>query len=200
MDDGFVTQNVLDWYERFALGQPGAIVVEATGIRDIPSGPLLRISHNRYLDGLKELVEIVNTASGGKTALYIQLIDFLAIKRRPDKEKYLQRFLQITDRHRRLIGHDQMADVAVREYLCAADDVRLREILSDREFEDMSQGFRERVTDIQQQHIRDLPDKLPELFADAAHRAEQAGFAGDRITLRARLHDGEFFVQAQYTP
>ena len=39
-DDGFVTQDVLDWYERFARGKPGAIVVEATGIRDIPSGPL----------------------------------------------------------------------------------------------------------------------------------------------------------------
>ena len=38
-DDGFVTPDVLDWYECFARGQPGAIVVEATGIRDVPSGP-----------------------------------------------------------------------------------------------------------------------------------------------------------------
>ena len=30
-------------------GRPGAIVIEATGIRDIPSGPLLRISHDRYV-------------------------------------------------------------------------------------------------------------------------------------------------------
>src|SRR5262245_16279441 len=29
-------------YSRFAEGRPGVIVVEATGIRDIPSGPLLR--------------------------------------------------------------------------------------------------------------------------------------------------------------
>jgi len=42
-DDGLVTPEVLAWYERFARGQPGALVVEATGIRDIPSGPLLRI-------------------------------------------------------------------------------------------------------------------------------------------------------------
>src|SRR5438094_7319894 len=33
-DEGFVTREVLDWYARFAEGQPGAIVVEATGIRD----------------------------------------------------------------------------------------------------------------------------------------------------------------------
>jgi hypothetical protein len=46
-EDGFVTPDVLDWYECFARGRPGAIVVEATGIRDIPSGPLLRIGHDR---------------------------------------------------------------------------------------------------------------------------------------------------------
>ena len=41
-EEGFVTDENLAWYERFARGKPGAIVVEATGIRDIPSGPLLR--------------------------------------------------------------------------------------------------------------------------------------------------------------
>ena len=39
-EDGFVTDNILDWYGRFARGKPGVLVVEATGIRDIPSGPL----------------------------------------------------------------------------------------------------------------------------------------------------------------
>ena len=37
-EDGHVTPEVLAWYERFARGRPGAIVIEATGIRDIPSG------------------------------------------------------------------------------------------------------------------------------------------------------------------
>src|SRR5262245_45834140 len=46
-EDGFVTTEVLDWYTRFAEGQPGAIVVEATGVRDIASGPLLRIGADR---------------------------------------------------------------------------------------------------------------------------------------------------------
>src|SRR5439155_8560024 len=44
-EDGFVTPQVLDWYRRFAKGRPGVLVVEATGIRDVPSGPLLRIGH-----------------------------------------------------------------------------------------------------------------------------------------------------------
>ena len=35
-EEGYVTENVIGWYERFARGMPGAIVVEATGIRDVP--------------------------------------------------------------------------------------------------------------------------------------------------------------------
>ena len=50
-EEGNVTQDVIDWYARFAEGMPGAIVVEATGIRDIPSGPLLRISDERHVAG-----------------------------------------------------------------------------------------------------------------------------------------------------
>ena len=64
-DDGIVTDEVIEWYRRFAEGKPGAIVVEATGIRDIPSGPLLRIGHDRYVDGLKKLVDAVLIASDG---------------------------------------------------------------------------------------------------------------------------------------
>ena len=55
-EDGEVTPDVLDWYGRFARGRPGAIVVEATGIRDVPSGPLLRIGHDRFLPGLIRIV------------------------------------------------------------------------------------------------------------------------------------------------
>ena len=41
-EDGFVTPAVHDIYLRYALGGPGMIVLEATGIRDVASGPLLR--------------------------------------------------------------------------------------------------------------------------------------------------------------
>ena len=98
--DGLVTPEVLDWYGRFARGRPGAIVVEATGIRDIPSGPLLRIGNDSFIDGLKDLVQTVRKESGGHTRLFIQCIDFLAIRRRPDPKRYLGEFMQITDRHR----------------------------------------------------------------------------------------------------
>jgi dimethylglycine catabolism A len=100
-EDGFVSDNVLAWYERFARGRPAAIVVEATGIRDIPSGPLLRIGDDRFLPGLRKLVDVVQRASEGETRLLIQVIDFLRIRRRPDVRSYFERFLTVTDAHRR---------------------------------------------------------------------------------------------------
>ncbi|HIB81590.1 MAG TPA: NADH:flavin oxidoreductase, partial [Gammaproteobacteria bacterium] len=81
-ETGFVTPDNLDWYERFARGQPGVLVVEATGIRDIASGPLMRISDDRFIPGLQTLVERVRAASDGQTRLLIQLIDFLTVRRR----------------------------------------------------------------------------------------------------------------------
>src|SRR4051794_1540721 len=77
-EDGEITDDVLAWYARFAAGRPGVIVVEATGIRDLPSGPLLRIGHDRFVPGLARLVEAVRRASGGETLLVLQCIDFLA--------------------------------------------------------------------------------------------------------------------------
>src|SRR5438067_11135800 len=103
-EDGLVTQNNLDWYRRFAEGQPAALMVEATGIRDIPSGPLLRIGHDRFLPGLRKLVETVREASEGHTKLFIQIIDFLAVKRRPEPARYFDRFLKIAWRHRAAIA------------------------------------------------------------------------------------------------
>src|SRR6185436_11934057 len=95
VDEGFVTDDILDWYGRFAEGKPGVLVVEATGIRDIPSGPLLRIGHDRFLPGLEKLVRRVKDASEGETLLFIQTIDFLSIRRRPEKKKYFERFLAL---------------------------------------------------------------------------------------------------------
>ena len=113
-DDGLVTPEVLAWYERFARGQPGALVVEATGIRDIPSGPLLRIGDDRFIPGLAELVRTIRQASGGRTKVFIQIIDFLRIRRRPAPERYFREYLVITDQHRALLPG---TDEAIREAL-----------------------------------------------------------------------------------
>src|SRR5690349_14673219 len=120
-EDGFVTQQNLDWYRRFAEGRPGVLVVEATGVRDIPSGPLLRIGDDRFIPGLRKLVEAVREASDGQTLLFIQIIDFLAVKRRPDPAKYFQRFLQVEERHRHALAE---ATGDPRWPSAAEDDVR----------------------------------------------------------------------------
>jgi len=176
--DGFVTPEVLDWYGRFARGRPGAIVVEATGIRDIPSGPLLRIGDDRFIDGLSELVETVHQESGGHTRLFIQCIDFLAIRRRPDPERFLREFLKITEKHREVLQADGKDDDWARAQLVDMDDAQLDRILDERELESLRMGYRERVTDTHLPHIADLPNVLPDLFAAAARRAKTAGFDG----------------------
>ena len=96
-DEGVVTDEVVDWYARFAEGEPGALVVEATGVRDVPSGPLLRAGHDRFIPGLSRIVSAVKAASRGRTRLFVQLIDFLPIRRRPARDVYFDRYL---DDHR----------------------------------------------------------------------------------------------------
>jgi len=198
-EDGLVTPDVIDWYRRFADGRPGVLVVEATGIRDIPSGPLLRIGHDRFTDGLARLVEAVRAASGGETVFLIQLIDFLAIRRRPPRDKFFARFLAVTDHHRaalaELTGDPAAAacgDDALRARLAALPDRDLPRVLSGRELDDLERGYRERVTDLDLPHIRELPQVLPGLFAAAAERAMRAGFDG------VELHFAHAYTMASF--
>ena len=184
-EDGFVTQRNLDWYGRFGEGRPGVLVVEATGVRDIPSGPLLRIGDDRFIPGLRKLVEAVREASAGETLLFIQIIDFLAVKRRPEKSKYFERFLTIDDYHRRALAEITnqpvwltVSENEVREFLQNAGDDVLDVVLRPRELEALRFGYRERVTDMDLKHIRELPQELPGIFAAAAERAREAGFDG----------------------
>jgi len=219
-DDGFVTPDVLDWYECFARGRPGAIVVEATGIREVPSGPLLRIGHDRFLPGLRDLVRVVREASGGETRLFIQIIDFLTIRRRPDPARYFAQFLAITPRHRSAFeaygrAHNEhhphehlrvgtadgarfgkygvdVPDSEVRAWLAAITRPELEKVLDVRELEALDFGYRERVTDVHLPQIRDLPTQLPGLFSDAARRAREAGFDG------VELHYAHAYTMASF--
>jgi 2,4-dienoyl-CoA reductase-like NADH-dependent reductase (Old Yellow Enzyme family) len=198
-EEGYVTPAILEWYGRFAQGRPGAIVVEATGVRDIPSGPLLRIGHERFIPGLRELVDTVHWNSGGHTRLFIQLIDFLAVKRRPPGDKYFDRFLTVEQRHRRALS-EQLADEcwlqepesAIRSLLKQAPDELLDRVLDERELESLRYGYRERVTDVDLPHIRNLPEVLPGIFADAAVRAKEAGFDG------VELHYAHAYTMASF--
>lgn len=188
--DGSVGQDTLAWYERIARGKPGAIVIEAAGIRDIPSGPLLRISHDRFIDGLSRLVRAIRAASEGQTRVFIQVIDFLAIRRRPEPCRYFADFLALRPSHRAAVGGED--DMEVRARLAALPPEELRAVLSDREWHDLNWGARERVTDIAQDAIRDLPLYLPGLFARAASRAKEAGCDG------VELHYAHAYTMASF--
>jgi len=107
------------------------------------------------------------------------------VKRRPEKTKYLQRFLQVTDEHRRALAGVsgqrywlQADEARIRDFLESAEEALLETVLSARELEALNFGYRERVTDMHLPHVRNLPQELPGIFASAAIRAREAGFDG----------------------
>jgi 2,4-dienoyl-CoA reductase-like NADH-dependent reductase (Old Yellow Enzyme family) len=198
-EDGFVTRENLDWYGRFARGRPGAIVVEATGVRDVPSGPLLRIGHDRFLPGLAKLVETVRRESEGHTRLLIQIIDFLSVRRRPEPAKYFARFLRLEERHRRALveatgdeSWPERDEATLRAFLAGAPVELIEKILDERELESLTRGYRERVTDTHLAHVEELPRVLPGIFAEAARRAREVGFDG------VELHYAHAYTMASF--
>ena len=198
-EEGEVTRDVIDWYGRFADGQPGVLVVEATGIRDVASGPLLRCGHDRFVPGLSRLVEEVSKRSKGKTRVLIQLIDFLQIRRRPDPEKYFQRYFQVGPKQLEALfeytgDRDWLRapESEVRQALFEAGPEVWPELLTEREMEDLEYGARQRVWDTHIPEIADLPKNLPGLFADASVRARAAGFDG------VELHYAHAYTMASF--
>jgi 2,4-dienoyl-CoA reductase-like NADH-dependent reductase (Old Yellow Enzyme family) len=78
-EDGVVTQDTIDRYMRYAAGGAGLIVVEAMAIHQVKSGPLLRISDDKYIPGLRELAQKVHAASDSR--IVPQIIHFLKVAR-----------------------------------------------------------------------------------------------------------------------
>lgn len=197
-EDGVVTPDVLDWYARFARGRPGVLVVEATGIRDIRSGPLLRIGDDRFIPGLRELARVVREESRGHTRLFIQIIDFLTVRRRPTQEAFFTRHLVVDSslRLRLSVALDEARwgeapEAEVRARL-SQDRALAEAVLSPRDREALDFGYRERVWDLHLPHVRELPRVLPALFAEAARRAQDAGFDG------VELHYAHAYTMASF--
>ncbi|MBM3570275.1 MAG: NADH:flavin oxidoreductase, partial [Alphaproteobacteria bacterium] len=78
-EDGFVNQDVIDRYVRYARGHVGLIVVEATSVHGGKSGPLLKLSDDGFVPGHAELVRRVRGESDSR--IVPQIIHFLKVAR-----------------------------------------------------------------------------------------------------------------------
>lgn len=83
--DGFVNGPITDRYVRFARGGAGLVVVEAMAVHGSKSGPLLRISGDEFLPGLRDLAARMHDAGPGRCAP--QIIHFLKISRTGWRQK-----------------------------------------------------------------------------------------------------------------
>lgn len=78
-EDGYVTQDIIDRYVRYAEGEIGLIVVEAMGIHSARSGPLLRLGADEFVAGQRDMVSQVHDASDSK--IVPQIIHFMKVAR-----------------------------------------------------------------------------------------------------------------------
>jgi 2,4-dienoyl-CoA reductase-like NADH-dependent reductase (Old Yellow Enzyme family) len=78
-EDGFVNEAIIERYRRYAEGEVGLIVVEATAVHEAKSGPLLRLGHDRFIPGHRELVKAVHGSSASK--IVPQIIHFMKVAR-----------------------------------------------------------------------------------------------------------------------
>ena len=76
-EDGFVNKDITDRYVRYSQGGAGLIVIEAMAVHSTKSGPLLRISDDRYVLGLSDLVRRMHDTSDSKVVP--QIIHFLKV-------------------------------------------------------------------------------------------------------------------------
>jgi 2,4-dienoyl-CoA reductase-like NADH-dependent reductase (Old Yellow Enzyme family) len=173
---GEVTDDVRAIYLRYAAGGAGVIVLEAIGIRDVASGPLMRLSHDRFVPDLRQLVADMHAA--GAAVVLPQLIDFLKIATRKPVRAFMEG----------LVARGQLAkhvlDLTDEDFAAGYErylpDERLRR--------DFLYGYRQTIEDLGVDEIR----RIPGWFGDAARRAQQAGFDG------VELHFAHAYTMASF--
>ncbi len=175
-EDGFVTPAVREIYLRYARGGMGMIVFEAIGVRDVRSGPLLRLSDERFVPGLSGLVGEMKAA--GDALIVPQLIDFLKIARRQPTRTFMER----------AVGRGQLPEAVL-----ALSDVEFessveRWLPSPRQRADFHNGYRQRIEDLDRSEIQRIPD----WFGAAAARARRCGFDG------VELHFAHAYTMASF--
>jgi 2,4-dienoyl-CoA reductase-like NADH-dependent reductase (Old Yellow Enzyme family) len=176
-EDGFVTPAVHDIYLRYARGGAGMIVLEATGIRDVRSGPLLRLSHDRFVPGLRALRAEMREASSDSLVVP-QIIDFLKVSTRKPTRDFIEGMVRRGLLPEAALGIDD-----------AEFEAHLEAWLPDpRHRRDFLYGYRQGIEDLDPAEIR----KIPGWFAGAARRARDAGFDG------VELHFAHAYTMASF--
>lgn len=175
-EDGFVTDSIREIYLRYALGGAGMIVLEAIGIRDVASGPLLRLGHDRYVPGLRALRDEMRAVSG--SLVIPQIIDFLKIATRKPTRAFIEGMVK---RGKLPASALALTDVEFEANLTAhLSDPRLRR--------DFLYGYRQTTEDLDLAEIR----RIPGWFAGAARRAKACGFDG------VELHFAHAYTMASF--
>ena len=85
-EDGSVTEDLIKRYQREVKGGAGAIVVEAAVIIPSKSPYNLRMSDDRYLPGLTELVKVMREVNQ-KVKIGIQIMQFLKLSKTGWRQK-----------------------------------------------------------------------------------------------------------------
>jgi 2,4-dienoyl-CoA reductase-like NADH-dependent reductase (Old Yellow Enzyme family) len=175
-EDGFVTDAVREIYLRYAKGGAGMIVMEAIGIRDVASGPLLRLSDDRFVPGLAALRAELRAVS--EAPVIPQIIDFLKIATRKPTHAFIEAMVSR--------GKLPETTLAVSD---AAFESRLEAYLpSPRDRRDFLHGYRQTIEDLSLDEIH----RIPGWFAAAARRAKAAGFDG------VELHFAHAYTMASF--
>ena len=157
-------------------GGAGMIVLEATGVRDVASGPLLRLSHDRFVPGLRALRDEMRALS--------------ARPRRPADHRLPEDRAPQADA-RVHGGPGRARNDCPESALALSDEAFERDapsLLSPRQLRDLRFGYRQTIEDLSADEIA----RIPGFFADAAARARAAGFDG------VELHFAHAYTMASF--
>jgi dimethylglycine catabolism A len=171
-----VTKEVRDMYLRYAAGGVGMIVLEAIGVRDVASGPLMRLGHDRYIPDLQRLVRDMHAA--GDSLVIPQLIDFLKIATRKPTRTFMEG----------LVSRRQLAESVLAGSDAEFEADYQRYLPNPRPRHDFLRGYRQTIHDLTLDEIHHIPS----WFGQAARRAKQAGFDG------VELHFAHAYTMASF--
>jgi 2,4-dienoyl-CoA reductase-like NADH-dependent reductase (Old Yellow Enzyme family) len=175
-EQGEVTPDVRSIYLRYAMGDVGMIVLEAIGVRDVASGPLMRLGHDRYIPDLRKLVAEMHAA--GSSLVMPQLIDFLKIATRKPTRQFMEGMVKRGQLPEAILDNtDEEFEARYQDYLT---DPRLRR--------DFLYGYRQTIHDLGVEEIR----QIPIWFGQAARRTKEAGFDG------VELHFAHAYTMASF--